>query len=190
MTTPNESDSRLGKWKKIFVHELFEYFFNFAFLSFFFVSFAWYRRLLLASYHISYADYWMPMFKAVVFAKVIMIGEAVHMGRRFRKQALAVVVIYRTVLFSLLVLVFDILESVIRASLRGESPAVGLRELTSKGPYEIASSSLLVIVAFLPFFTMKEIELVFGPGKIRMLFFRKAAKVAVSDETSVEKAEV
>jgi len=75
---------------------MFEYCFNFAFLAFFLVAFAWYRRLLLASYSIQYFGYWAPLIEAAVLAKIIMIGDALRMGREFRNKPLIVPTIYRT----------------------------------------------------------------------------------------------
>src|SRR5215813_13758523 len=84
MTPENKNDSKSQKWRRILVHELFEFFCNFAFLSGFLVAFAWYRRLLLAGYHIQYLDYWAPVIEAAILAKVIMIGDALRIGQRFQ----------------------------------------------------------------------------------------------------------
>ena len=42
----------------------------------FLIAFAWYRRLILASYHIQYLGYWAPVIETAILAKVIMIGDA------------------------------------------------------------------------------------------------------------------
>ena len=162
-----------GKWREILAHEMFEYFFNFAFLSFFLVSFAWYRRLLLASYNIEYTGYWAPLVEAAILAKVIMIGDVLRVARGLRNWPLAVPAIYRTVVFSLLVVLFSILEHVGGALFHGRKAADGIAELTSTGWQGLLAWYVLIIAAFLPFFTVKEIEAAFGPSKVRGLFFSK-----------------
>jgi hypothetical protein len=173
MTETIETKTKLGKWRKILAHEMFEYFFNLAFLSFFLVSFAWYRRLLLASYHIEYTGYWAPLVEAAILAKVIMIGDALRVARGLRNWPLAVPAIYRTVMFSLLVVLFSILEHVGNALFHGKKAADGIAELTNTGWEGLLAWYVLIIVAFLPFFTVKEIEAAFGPSKVRGLFFSR-----------------
>ena len=155
------------------MHEMFEYLFNFAFLSFFLVSFAWYRRLILASYHIQFTDYWAPLIEAAILAKVIMIGDALRMGRAFRNRPLAIPTIYRTIVFSLFVVLFSVIEHVVSALFHGKKAADGIAELTSTGWQGLLASYVLIIAALLPFFTVKAIEDAFGEGKIRSIFFMR-----------------
>ena len=172
MTTNDETKHTPKGWKQILAHEMFEYLINFVLLSFFLVSFTWYKRLLLASYGIEYLGYWAPLIEAAILAKVIMIGEIFGMGRRFRKWPLAVSTICNTVVFSLLVLVFKIVESIVGALIHGKTVSDGIAELTSKGTDTLLAACVLIIAAFIPFFTMKEIERAFGPEKVRAMFFR------------------
>jgi hypothetical protein len=173
MSDTIETETRVQKWERILVHEFFEYLFNFAFLSFFLVSFAWYRRLLLASYDIHYTAFWAPLISAAVLAKVIMIGDALRMGRGLRNWPVAVPTIYRTVVFSLLVVLFSVIEHIVGALLHGNKPSAGIAELTTTGWQGLLAWYVLIIVAFLPFFSVKEIEAAFGQSNVRGLFFRK-----------------
>src|SRR5512147_3179960 len=101
---------RLVGWKRKVVDEMVEYYFNFVYLAFFLVAFAWYRRLILAEYDILYLSYWAPLIEAAVLAKVIMVGELLPMGRRPKAPPLLVPTLFRTVLFSVWVGLFRILE--------------------------------------------------------------------------------
>src|SRR5215471_14336286 len=172
MAANHDGETKSRRWERILVHELFEYFFNFAFLAFFLLAFAWYRRLLLASYHIQYFGYWAPLIEAAVLAKVIMIGDALHLGRAFRNKPLIVPTIYRTIVYSVFVVLFSVLEHVVGALFHGKKASDGLAELTSTGWQGLLAWYVLIIVAFLPFFTLKEIERVFGEEKIRGMFCR------------------
>jgi hypothetical protein len=173
MAPEGQIKSKPRGWEKILAHEMCEYLINFALLSFFLVAFAWYRRLLLASYNIEYFGYWAPLIEAAVLAKIIMIGDALRMGRRFRNWPLAVPTIYRTVEFSILVLLFKLAECIVGALIHGKTVSDGVAELTSKGTDTILAGCVLILAAFLPFFTVKEIERAFGPHKVRALFFQR-----------------
>lgn len=76
------------------------------FLAIFLVSFAWYCRLILAAYHIHYLAYGMPLIEAAIFAKAVMIGDALRVGFLLRSRPLAVVIVYRAVVFTLFVGLF------------------------------------------------------------------------------------
>ena len=156
------------------VHEIVEYFFNFVYLAFFLVAFTWYRRLILAEYAIPYLNYWVPLIEAAVLAKVIMVGDMVHLGRRLERTPLLVPTLYRTVVFSAFVGVFSVLEHMVGALLHGKGVMEGLAEVASKGRYELLAQCVVIFAAVVPFFAFKELEGVMGPDKLRDLFWRRA----------------
>jgi hypothetical protein len=178
MTNHNKTKPAPKRWKQVLAHELFEYLFNFAFLTAFFVAFTCYRRLILAAYHIEYLGYWVPVIEAAILAKVIMIGEIMHLGRRFQDKPLAVVTLYRTAVFGVFVVLFKFLEAIVGAMIHGKPAAEGITEITNKGLDQVLAYCVLILVVFVPFFAMKEIERVFGAEKIRGLFFQRQAKQA------------
>src|SRR5215470_6505121 len=107
-------------WKRTLIHELVEYWLNFAYLSFFLVAFVWYRRLILAEYHVLYTNYWFPLIEAAVLAKVIMIGDALRLGRGLEQKPLIAPTLYRTLLFAVWLAVFRVLEATARALFQGK----------------------------------------------------------------------
>ena len=182
MATETQPESKAQKWRRIFVHEMFEYFLNFLFLAVFLISFAWYRRLLLASYHIEYLGYWTPLIEAAILAKVIMIGDVLRLGRRFQNRPLIVTTLYRTIVFSVLVVGFAFAEHIIGALLHGHPASEGIAEIASKGAPQILAWCVMMIAAFLPFFAIKEIERAVGVERVRSLFFHGPAASANSNE--------
>jgi len=158
--------------KQKIVSEAIEYWILFVYLACFFGAFTWYGRLILATYDIGYAHYGVAVFKALVLAKVILIGEALHLGRRFEDRPLIVPTLYKTLVFSLWVGAFSILEPTFRGVLHAEGLAAGLRELTGKSKYELLAVCLVAFFAFIPLFAFKELERVLGKGPLRVQFFR------------------
>ncbi|MDB6023677.1 MAG: conserved rane protein of unknown function [Pedosphaera sp.] len=170
----NEEIKKAGLKQK-FVHELIEYWVTFLYLAFFFGAFAWYRRLILAEYQISYLHYGMAVVEALVLAKVILIGDAMHLGRRLEEKPLIVPTLYKTVLFSIFVGLFSVLEHTIGGLVHGKGLAGGFNELRSEGIYELLAQCLVTFFAFIPFFAFKELGRLLGEGRIRKLFFQKRA---------------
>ena len=74
-------------------------------------------------------------------------------------------------MFSLFVVVFSFIEHIVAALIHGQSVLDGICEITGKGVYELLAFCVLIIAAFLPFFTVKEIENAFGEAKVRGMFF-------------------
>ena len=173
---------KLVGWKRKVVDEMVEYYFNFVYLAFFLVAFAWYRRLILAEYDILYLSYWVPLVEAAILAKVIMVGDLLRFGRGLERKPLLLPTLFRTVLFSVYVGVFSVLERTVRGLLHGEGLRGGLADLASKGRNELLAECVIIFCAFVPFFAFKELEGVLGADKLRDLFWRRGAPAAPEGE--------
>jgi hypothetical protein len=160
-------------WKQRATREFIEYCINVAYLTVFFGAFTWYRRLILAHYGIAYLHYWISLIKALILAKVIMIADLLGLGRRFENKPLIVPTMYRTVVFTVFVAAFAILEHTIGGLLKGKGLAGGFYEFKSEGWYELLARCLVIFFAFIPFFAFKELGRVLGKGRIVDMFFRK-----------------
>jgi hypothetical protein len=169
----NSPDKKKGNLKKKIFHEVAEYLINVAYLSLMFAAFTQYRRLILAAHDIAYTNYWVAVIEALILAKVIMIGDAFRLGRGFEDRPLIYPTVYKAVVFSIFVAVFKLIEHTIKGLWKGEGIMVGLVDLSEKGLYVILANSLVVLVAFIPFFAVKELGRVLGENKIGTLFFRR-----------------
>src|SRR5215813_4833970 len=174
----NELQTAPAGWKKKIVHELIEYWINFGYLAFFLVAFAWYRRFILAEYQVQYTNYWFPLIEAAVLAKVIMIGDFLRLGHALEQKALILSTLFRTVMFSVWVAIFNVLEETVRGLLHGNGLTGGLEEIASRGWNELLSRCVVIFVAFIPFFAFKELERVLGQDKLRGLFYQSQATLA------------
>lgn len=171
---------KTGLKQKIF-HEMVEYWINVIYLTLVFAAFTQYRRFVLAAYDITYTNYWISVIEALILAKVIMIGNVFHLGRGFEQKPLIYPTIYKTFVFSLFVGAFTLLEHMIKGLWKGEGLMGGMSALLAKGHHELLSGCLVILVALLPFFAIRELGRVLGEDKIRELFFRKRAEV-ISEE--------
>jgi hypothetical protein len=177
----NDVRTKSSMWKQKVFHELIEYWINFGYLAFFLVAFVWYRRLILAEYQVHYTNYWFPLIEAAVLAKVIMVGDLLRLGRALEHKPLILPTLYRTVIFSVWVGMFSLLEGTIRGLFHGNGLTAGFQEIASKSRYELLSWCLVIFVAFIPFFAFKELERVLGKDALRGLFWRRGALVAGSN---------
>lgn len=169
----SDSDKKKKDWKKKILHEMVEYWIIFVYLTLMFAAFTQYRRLVLAAYNITYTNYWVSVIEAAILAKVVMIGAVFRVGRGFEQKPLIYPTIYKTIIFSLLVGVFTLIEHVLKNLWKGKELTEGLADFFSKGPHELLAECLVIFVAFLPFFAFRELGQVLGEGRIWTLFFRR-----------------
>lgn len=167
------ADKKKGTLKEKVVHEMVEYWINVCYLTIVFAAFTQYRRFLLAAHDITYTNYGFAVIEALILAKVIMIGDAVRLGRGLERKPLIFPTLYKTVVFTLFVAVFTVCEHLIKGLWKGTGLMGGFAEFLLKGPYELLANSTVVFVAFLPFFAIKELGRVLGEEKIQTLFFRR-----------------
>jgi len=130
-----------------------------------------YRRLILAEFGVTYLNYGFALIEALIIAKVILIGKAFGLGRRFDDAPLVVSTLYKSALFGVFVLLFGILEHVVEGLYHNKDWAAILHGLTELGMYELLARVLMLIIAFIPFFAFWEIGRVLGPRKLSALFF-------------------
>ncbi len=168
-------DKNKGNWQQRIFQEMVEYWINVCYLTLVFAAFTQYRRFLLAAHDITYTNYWVAVIEALILAKVIMIGAVFRLGRGLEHKPLIYPTLYKTVVFSLLVGVFTLIEHALKGLWQGEGLTGGLAEFFGKGSHELLAGCLVIFVALIPFFAVKELGRVLGEEKIRALFFRSRA---------------
>jgi hypothetical protein len=164
--------ANVGRKQKV-VHELHELAVIFVYLSIFFYSLNMYTRLISASAVSTNFVYGLGLLKSLALAKVILTGEAMRLGERYRDRPLIVPTVYKTVVFIAFVLAFEVLEHFILGWIEGKHLAKVWTELLDKGWAHTSAQMVLVFVAFLPFFAFRETERVLGERKLRDLFLRR-----------------
>ena len=140
------------------LHEVKVYWVYVVYLTLVFGAFTWYRRLILADVGITYTDYGVALIEAFIFAKVIMIGDAIHLGRGLEHKPLIFPAFLKTAIFTLFVGLFVFIEHAIKGLVKGKGLMAGVMEFLGKGSYEVLAGSLVILVAFIPFFALREVS--------------------------------
>lgn len=166
------ADQKNIGWKKKISHEMIEYGINVIYLTLVFAAFTQYRRLLLAAHDIIYTNYWVAVIQALILGKVIMIGAVLRIGRGLEQKPLIFPTVYKALIFTCLVIVFNIAEHVVKGIWQGHGAVAGLAGFIKRAPHELLAGSLVIFVALIPFFAVKELGRVLGEAKISALFFQ------------------
>jgi hypothetical protein len=171
----NSPGKKKGSLKKKLFDEMFEYWINVIYLILVFAAFTQYRRFILAAYDITYTNYWVAVIEALVLAKVIMVGDVARLGRGLGKKSLIYPTLFKTVIFSLFVGAFTLIEQGVKNLWSGKELSASLVIFFGKGYHELLAECLVVFVAFIPFFAFRELGRVLGEGKIWTFFFQRSA---------------
>jgi hypothetical protein len=100
-------------------------------------------------------------------AKVILLGQDLHLGKKHEAKPLLVSAVYKAFLFGLLV--FHIVEEAIKRRVHGDKIAEAFHDLRID---DLLARSVIVFCAFLPLFGFLELRRVLGNEKFDGLFFR------------------
>jgi hypothetical protein len=143
------------------------------YLAVFLGAFTIYRRLVLAELGVSYLNYGFAVIQAMIIAKVILVGRVFGFGRRFEDGPLLVSVIYKSIVFGALVVMFSLLEHIVEGLYHKQDLASILHDITKLGLYEPLARMLMLIVAFIPFFAFWELGRVLGFRRLAALFLSR-----------------
>jgi hypothetical protein len=135
--------------------------------------------LLLNKFQISYFTYGAALINALVIAKVILIGEYAHLGKKQEAKPLIYSAVYKAFLFSFLVFAFHIIEEVIKHLVHGQSIAPVFREVRMD---DLLSRCVIIFCTFIPLFAFREMQRVLGEEQFGALLFwgREAPKSDVA----------
>lgn len=146
------------------------------YLFLFLATMSTYRTLILARYGIDYVNVGYSIVEAFVIAKVILIGEMLHVGEEAHGRPLIVTIVYKTIAFAFLVAAFKTVEHLIVGHFRDQSPGEVLHEMFVKDGYQTLAQTFLMFVAFIPFFTLREISRAMGKGRLWALLLSPRPK--------------
>jgi hypothetical protein len=152
----------------------------------FLALFALHKHILLPHHTLLYGQA-LALVNAFVIGKVMFFAEELHVGDNFRERPLIYPVLFRSLLFAIILTSFYILEEIGSGLLHGESAAQSVSDIAGGTLAGILSLGIIVFVALIPFFAFREISNVVGSAVIRdLLFVRRMRLVPLSP--SVERA--
>jgi len=149
-----------------------------AFLAAVFVSFLTYRRLISREFGVRSFHYGFAIIEALIVAKVILIGKAIGIGGKPTRRALFLGALRDSVIYTILVGIFAILEHIVEGLFHHDTISASLQKLLDQGVYEILGRMLIVFVAFVPFFALWEVNRALGERTLLDVLFGKDASHA------------
>jgi len=140
------------------------------------------KDLVLSQHHVDTQEHVFAIVNAFVFAKVLLIGEHFHLGRRFSDKPLIYPVLHKCFVFTLLLISFHIVESVVVGVWRGNTIANSFPPMLGWTPKGLLAVGIICFVLLLPFFGFREIAGVMGRREMWILFFERRLKGSRLDQ--------
>lgn len=113
---------------------------------------------------------------ALVLGKILLIGDSLHMGEQLKDQALIYRLLFRSAIFAVLLVCFDIFEEVAIGMFHGRTMAQSIPEWGGGGLEGKALVSIMAFVILIPLFAFVEIRRVLGDAEFHSLVFENQPK--------------
>jgi len=144
----------------------------FLYLWILFGLFLLHESIVLAKHEIPFTRYGVAFINAWILAKVMLVSEDLNIARGFENKALIYPVLYKSVVFAVVFVVFYALEEVLIGLWHGKTVTGSIPEIGGGSLTGILSTGLIVTFALAPYFAFREVGRVIGQDKLRALFFR------------------
>jgi hypothetical protein len=182
-----EDGARITKPKPSLKAKLYEevkrFLMIFAYLWLVFVVFLVHEWIVLADNHIGFKFYGLAAINALVLSKILLIAEELGFAERFENRPLLVPIIYKSVLFSALLVAAYILEEIVVGLFHGRGVSESLPALGGGGVIGTFCVAVPLCLALIPFFAFREIARVIGEAEFRTLMLGPVRKVETPSST-------
>jgi hypothetical protein len=131
------------------------------------------QGVVLREHGINFAMQGFAFFNALVFAKVMMLFEVFDPGRWLRKRPLIYPILYESLLLTVLFIIAHVLEKMIEGLIRGKTLTESMPVLTGAGLPGFLSITVILFIALLPFFGLRNLSLAMGEGRLYGMIFEK-----------------
>jgi hypothetical protein len=157
-------------------HEAKEFFLMFLYLFVFLGLLRVHESVVLRQHDVSdLTRYGWALVNALILAKVMLVAEALHLGRRFEEYPLVYPILLKSLLFGIVLIGFHVIEDVIEGLWHGKTAIESIPNFGGGGLEGILSVGAIAFVGLIPFFALREISRVFGSASLQMLIFKRPA---------------
>jgi hypothetical protein len=131
------------------------------------------ESMILSEHQLSFQSHGLAVVNALIFAKVMLVAEDLHLGNSFNDKPLIYSVLFKSLLFGVTLICFHIIEDVGIGMWHGKTISDGISEIGANKLGRMVSVGIISTVALVPFFILSDISRVIGEDKVWSLFFRR-----------------
>ena len=173
--SPSRMPPRLIALIDVAVREARKFFVIFLYLWVLFGLFALHKSFLLAE-GIIYGQGF-AVINAFVLAKVMLVADNLHAGENFETRPLIYPILFRSAVFAIILVCFDLIEEVVVGTFRGKTISESIDAIGGGTLEGILSVGVIMFVVLIPFFAFREMTKVVGNRQMRDLLFVRQTKL-------------
>jgi hypothetical protein len=164
------ANDRLGRLKALAIDETRKLFQIFLYIWILLSLFSLHKALIFNEDILTYQQ-GCALINAWALAKVVLIGQRLSLGDRFRGKPLVYAIMFQDAIFAIILLIFYIIEETLIGMWHGKTfvesiPAIGDGTLQA-----IIVTVIIMFFVLIPFFAFKELEQAIGRDIFRQLLF-------------------
>jgi hypothetical protein len=144
-----------------------------------FGMFALHESVVSAKDHIDYHFYGFALFNALVLGKVMLVAEDLHFADWFKGRRLIYPILFKAIAFSILFLVFDVVEEVLVGVFKGKTIGASVPSIGDGTPSGVFFVGIILAIALIPFFAFREIGRVIGTRELHALLFTTGGELGL-----------
>jgi len=129
------------------------------------------KTSILREAGIDYAAWGGAAIKAVVLAKFMMVGRAMHLGKRYQHLPLIWPTLHKAFLFLVLLLILTTIEEITVGLIHGRALADSLQHVVGPIFFEGIAVSFVMFLILLPYSAFQSLADVMGENKLARMFF-------------------
>jgi hypothetical protein len=153
-------------------HELRDYALLSVYLYVCFGSLILYKIAILGAQGVSYLPFGLPILKALILAKFILVGRVARLGERHESSKMVFRIMYKALAYLVLLIVLSAAEEVIVGMAHGRSIAAAFAELGGDKLPELLATCLIMLLILIPYLTITELDAALGNGRLREILFK------------------
>jgi len=156
-------------------HEARTFLVIFVYLFILFSLFVLYEAIILGHEGIQhgYTPYGFAAINALILAKVMLVADDLHLGRRFEHLPLVYSILFKAAAFAIVCICFYVVEETVVGMVHGKTAMESVPRIggTLRG---ILIAASILTVELIPFFAFSEISRVIGRDKLHALLFMRS----------------
>ncbi len=131
------------------------------------------EAIILREHNIEFTGYGFALVNALVLAKVMLVAQDLHVGRKFEVRPLIYPVLLKSLMFAILFIGFHIIEEVIVGLWHGKSFLESIPKFGGGGLTGALLTAVIAAVALIPYFAYTEMSRVLGSATLHTLLWRR-----------------
>jgi fumarate reductase subunit C len=133
--------------------------------------FALHESVVSAKDHINYHFYGFAVINSLILGKVMLVAQDLHFADWYKERPLIYPILCKAVAFSILFIVFDVVEEVLVGVFRGKTIGESIPTIGGGTPSGVFFVGIILAIALIPFFAFREVGRVIGERALHALMF-------------------